>query len=147
MTIARSPCGIRCMIRRDMPEVLAIERGQFALPWSEGDFIECLRKRNCIGMVTEDKDEAIAGYMLYELHKERLGLVRIAVRERLEGVGTRLIEKAKSKLSLSRRSSITTHVPEYALGAQLFFRSMGFVATGGDGESYDFIYRVEWGAC
>jgi len=42
---------IRWMIRRDMPEVLDIESGSFEFPWSEEDFIRCLRQRNCIGMV------------------------------------------------------------------------------------------------
>ena len=44
---------IRWMIRRDMPEVLQIERTSFEYPWSEEDFIRCLRQRNCIGMVAE----------------------------------------------------------------------------------------------
>ena len=40
---------IRWMIRRDMPEVLAIEAASFEFPWLEDDFIRCLRQRNCIG--------------------------------------------------------------------------------------------------
>lgn len=42
---------IRWMIRRDMQEVLEIEKSGFEFPWSEEDFIRCLRQRNCIGMV------------------------------------------------------------------------------------------------
>ena len=44
---------IRWMIRRDMPEVLDIENQAFEFPWTEEDFIRCLRQRNCIGMVAE----------------------------------------------------------------------------------------------
>ncbi len=40
---------IRWMIRRDMTEVLAIEDGSFEFPWTEDDFIRCLRQRNCSG--------------------------------------------------------------------------------------------------
>ena len=36
---------IRWMIRRDMPEILAIEDESFEFPWIEGDFIRCLRQR------------------------------------------------------------------------------------------------------
>jgi ribosomal-protein-alanine N-acetyltransferase len=40
---------IRWMIRRDMPEVLEIERQSFEFSWTEEDFLCCLRQRNCIG--------------------------------------------------------------------------------------------------
>ena len=48
---------IRWMIRRDMPEVLDVERSSFEFPWAEDDFIRCLRQRNCIGMVAEVDDQ------------------------------------------------------------------------------------------
>jgi ribosomal protein S18 acetylase RimI-like enzyme len=59
---------IRWMIRRDFPEVLAIETESFRFPWLEEDFIRCLRQRNCIGMVAEH-DERVVGFMVYELDK------------------------------------------------------------------------------
>ena len=65
---------IRWMIRRDMPEVLGIEEGSFGAPWTEEDFLRCLRQRNCIGMVAEH-GERIAGFMVYELHKNRLHIL------------------------------------------------------------------------
>ena len=37
---------IRWMIRRDMAEVLDIEGQCFEFPWSEDDFVRCLRQRN-----------------------------------------------------------------------------------------------------
>ena len=51
---------LRWMIRRDMPEVLAIEQEAFEFPWSDEDFTRCLRQRNCIGMVAEVGDSVIA---------------------------------------------------------------------------------------
>ncbi len=65
---------IRWMIRRDMPEVLDIERQSFEFPWSEDDFVRCLRQRNCIGMVAEHGDRVV-GFMIYELHKTRLHIL------------------------------------------------------------------------
>ncbi len=47
---------IRWMIRRDMPEVLAIEATSFEFPWLDDDFVRTLRRRNCIGMVAEHED-------------------------------------------------------------------------------------------
>ena len=70
---------IRWMIRRDMPEVLSIEKSSFEFPWSEEDFIRCLRQRNCIGMVAE-YDERVVGFMIYELHKDQLHVLNFSVR-------------------------------------------------------------------
>ena len=64
------------MIRRDMPEVLDIEHASFEFPWSEEDFIRCLRQRNCIGMVAEH-GERVVGFMIYELHKTKLHILEL----------------------------------------------------------------------
>jgi ribosomal-protein-alanine N-acetyltransferase len=121
---------IRWMIRRDMPEVLAIERHAFEFSWGEDDFTRCLRQRNCIGMVAELR-ERVAGYMVYELHKQRLHLINLAVDPcvRRMGVARQMIAKLASKLSYDRRSRIMLEVRETNLAAQLFFRAMGFRAV------------------
>ncbi len=89
---------IRWMIRRDMPEVLAIEDECFEFPWSEDDFVRCLRQRNCIGMVAEH-DERVAGFMIYELHRNRLHILNFAVAApfRRHGVGRQMVEKLIGK--------------------------------------------------
>ena len=46
---AQTRVHIRWMIRRDMPEVLAIEHASFEYPWCEEEFLRVLRQRNCIG--------------------------------------------------------------------------------------------------
>lgn len=121
---------IRWMIRRDMPEVLAIESVCFEFPWSEDDFIRCLRQRNCIGMVAELDDEVV-GFMIYELHKTRLHLLNFAVsaQHRRQKVGTRMLAKLAAKLSTQRRTRIILEVRETNLAAQLFFREQGFRAV------------------
>jgi ribosomal-protein-alanine N-acetyltransferase len=118
------------MIRRDMTEVLSIENASFEFAWSEEDFIRCLRQRNCIGMVAEH-EERIVGFMIYELHRNRLHLLNFAVHADFHrrGVGSRMITKLISKLSSQRRDRITLEVRETNLAAQLFFRHMGFRAV------------------
>ncbi len=129
---------IRWMIRRDMEEVLRIERGAFEFPWFEEDFVRCLRQRNCIGMVAEC-GEKIVGFMIYELHKTRLHILNFAVaREtRRKGVGDQMVRKLMGKLSSQRRTRISLEVRETNLDAQLFFRSTGFKATSVLREFYD----------
>jgi ribosomal-protein-alanine N-acetyltransferase len=125
-----APVHIRWMIRRDMPEVLYIEDRSFEFSWSEEDFIRCLRQRNCIGMIAEH-NERVVGFMIYELHRNRLHVLNFAVHPdfRRRGVGTQMVRKLISKLSPQRRSRIMLEVRETNLDAQLFFRELGFRAV------------------
>jgi ribosomal-protein-alanine N-acetyltransferase len=120
---------IRWMIRRDMPEVHEIENASFQFPWDEDAFIRCLRQRNCIGMVVE-RAEKIVGYMIYELHKNRLHILNLGVhpQHRRQGVGRALLDKLKGKLSPQRRSRIMCEVRETNLDAQMWLRACGFKA-------------------
>jgi ribosomal-protein-alanine N-acetyltransferase len=120
---------IRWMIRRDMPEVMGIEAESFEFPWSEEDFIRCLRQRNCIGMVAEYEDRVVA-FMIYELHKTKIHVLNFAVaaERRRQGVGSQMIAKLVAKLSSQRRTRLVLEVRETNLAAQVFFRSNGFRA-------------------
>jgi ribosomal-protein-alanine N-acetyltransferase len=118
------------MIRRDMPEVLQTEQDSFEYSWTEEDFLRCLRQRNCIGMVAE-QGERVVGFMIYELHKQKLHILNFAVHPhyRRGGVGQQMVSKLISKLSSHRRTRITLEVRETNLPAQLFFRSQDFKAV------------------
>jgi len=121
---------IRWMIRRDMPEVLQAEQLSFEYAWTEEDFLRCLRQRNCIGMVAEH-GEKVVGFMIYELHKNKLHILNFAVHPawRRHGVGAQMVSKLISKLSSHRRTRITLEVRETNLDAQLFFRKQEFRAV------------------
>lgn len=129
---------IRWMIRRDMPAVLAIEDQSFEFSWTEDDFIRCLRQRNCIGMVAE-QDDQVVGFMIYELHKNRLHVLNFAVAQhvRRQGVGRAMVGKLLSKLSHERRNRIMLEVRETNLDAQLFFKQIGFRAVSVLRDFYD----------
>jgi [ribosomal protein S18]-alanine N-acetyltransferase len=121
---------IRWMIRRDMGDVLEIERESFEFPWDDEDFIRCLRQRNCIGMVAEHEGQ-VAGFMIYELHKTRIHVLNFAVARAYQrrGVGSQMVAKLIAKLSVQRRSRVVLEVRETNLAAQLFFRENGFRAV------------------
>ncbi|NBU40600.1 MAG: ribosomal-protein-alanine N-acetyltransferase [Planctomycetia bacterium] len=118
------------MIRRDMPDVLAIEHEAFEFPWSEEDFTRSLRQRTCIGMVAEYADSVVA-FMIYELHRTRLHVLNFAVlrSHRRLGIGTQMLRRLIAKLAPERRSRIVLEVRETNLPAQLFFRAAGFRAV------------------
>ena len=129
---------IRWLIRRDMAEVLEIERASFQFAWTEEDFLCCLRQRNCIGMVAEH-NHRIVGFMIYELHKSKLRILHFAVAPwaRRQGVGRQMVHRLVEKLSQQRRKEIVLDVRETNLCAQLFFREQGFRAVGVLKNHYD----------
>jgi ribosomal-protein-alanine N-acetyltransferase len=149
---AQTRVHIRWMIRRDMPEVLAIEHASFEFPWCEEEFLRVLRQRNCIGMVAEC-GERIVGFMIYELHRNRIHVLDFATHPdfRRHGVGRQMVAKLVGKLSTQRRNRIVLCVRETNLPAQLFFRVVGFRAmevirehfqdTGEDG--YGMLYDLD----
>jgi ribosomal-protein-alanine N-acetyltransferase len=132
---------IRWMIRRDMPEVLKAELASFDYAWTEEDFLRCLRQRNCIGMVAEvdgpigsmtgPHSSRVIGFMIYELHKNRLHVLNFAVhpQARRAGIGGQMVAKLINKLSTHRRQKITLAIRESNLAAQQFFRTHEFKAT------------------
>lgn len=121
---------IRWMVRRDYPDVYRIESNSFEFPWSDDDFLEHLRQRNCIGMVAEH-DCKIVGFMIYELHKSRLQILNFAVAPevRRHGVGKQMVLRLVDKLSQQRRNEIMLECRERNLDGQLFFRAQGFKAV------------------
>ncbi|MCS7017245.1 MAG: ribosomal protein S18-alanine N-acetyltransferase [Gemmatales bacterium] len=121
---------IRWMIKRDMPEVLAIEQASFDTPWTEEDFLNALRQRNCIGMVAETHEQLV-GFIVYELQKSQMVMLNLAVHPqfRRRGIGRQLVERLISKLTQQRRDKITLEVRERNLPAQLFFKALGFHAV------------------
>ena len=127
---AQTRVHIRWMIRRDMPEVLAIEHASFEYPWCEEEFLRVLRQRNCIGMVAEC-GERIVGFMIYELHRNKIHVLDFATHPefRRSGVGRQMIVKLVGKLSAQRRNRIALYVRETNLAAQLFYRVNGFRAA------------------
>jgi ribosomal-protein-alanine N-acetyltransferase len=144
---------VRWMIRRDMPSVLEVENNSFDHPWTEQEFIRNQQRRECIGMVAE-RCEHVVGYMMYELHRQRLHLLSFAVHpdHRRLGIGRAMMERMIAKLSYQRRNRIVVEVRETNLAAQLFFRELGFRAVDilrdyytsdtGKEDAYLMIYRA-----
>lgn len=123
---------IRWMIRRDMADVLMCEALTSKYErWEEKEFLHALRQRNTIGMVLEDVSRGrVVGFMVYELHKAKLHLLKLAVLPAYQnkGLGTAMVEKLKSKLHQHRRTHISTEVIETDEKRLFFFKKNGFLA-------------------
>ena len=117
---------IRWMIRRDMPEVLAIEATTPIESWSESVFLTYLRQRNCFGVVAE-QGETIVGFMVYLLHRRYIELLNFHVRADWQGcgVGRSMFEKLTDKLSARRRPELVFTVNEHLDQLHYFLKAMG----------------------
>lgn len=126
---------IRWLIRRDLDEVIEVDRESFepSQQWDDSDFTCFLRQRNAIGIVITDGHTygPIAGFAVYELYKQRLELRKMAVhpKYRRQGYGTSIVFRLANKLTQQRRFILGINVPERNLEAQLFFSRCGMIAT------------------
>ncbi len=137
---------IRWMIRRDMPEVLAIEADSYGRQaWGEDEFIQFLRKRNAIGMVAEEGGMRIVGFMVYALYPRRIEVVKLAVGPACQrrGVGRQLAQKLILKLSHQRRTELGGWVSDRNLAGHQFLRAVGARAVEVDRDAYRFVYTYQ----
>lgn len=121
----------RWLVRRDLPEVLALQKKYCRQYLTEDEHISILRQRNNIGMVAEDPETfEIKAYIIYELHKQSLLITRFVTDiEDQDEFGNALLNKLFGKLSLERRRHIRIAVPEDDLELQLYFKERGFRCT------------------
>ena len=143
--------GIRWGIRRDLPQILAIENRCFEYPWSEETFRNHMRQRDCVLMVAEN-ETGVVGYCLYYLHKQAIEIANLAVHPgfRWQGVGRRFVYQLQKKLLPDKRRTLFGVVWERNLAAQLFLRACDFkcrrvinnhfLDTGDD--AYEFVFRA-----
>jgi ribosomal-protein-alanine N-acetyltransferase len=144
-----SDVHVRWLVRRDLPEVLEIERASFPCGWDEDYLLKFLRTREVIGHVAETPSGRVVGYMIYLLGNREIRLLRLAVHpdSRRSGVGRALVEKARNKVG-HRRPVLTIYVRESNLGACKFYNAAGIPAVAvlpghyGDEDGYLFEYAA-----
>ncbi len=142
------------MLRSDLEDVHAIERVSFDHPANLGEFVYLYNKPSTVGLVAEFQDE-LAAFAFYQRTRTYLCLLGLAVAPefRRMGVGTQLVKKIIAKLTTRRQPRLACLVDDEWLGAQLFFRSLGFLATNviaakdrlekTDEDAYAFEYNLE----
>jgi len=132
----------RPLARGDMPNVLAIEREAFAVPWTEEDFIASLRQQYSTALVVECRwlgDAGVAQIAAYAIitvqlprvdSPKRIWLENLAVARswRRQRVASAIVQRLIRQLSPAM-PEILTQVRETNLPAQLFLKAQGFKAT------------------
>lgn len=132
-TTAPAPL-VRWLVRRDLDDVLRIERESFSHAWNAQDFREAMKCTSIIGMVADlqtKHSHTIVGYMLYEVRKQSLELINLAVdaKHRRTGAGRAMLSKLRDKMRSHHRPRMFTRVRESNVGAHLFFKAAGWTAT------------------
>lgn len=141
---------LRWVIRRDMDDILAIDRQAFgpADCWGEAEWLTLLKQRNTIGTVCETSHD-IHGVIAYSLNKGLLIIERLVVRnaDRRKGYGSQMVQRLLDRLHIQKRHSVETIVPEHMVGAQLFFASLGFVAVACERDGLRMVWSLEPDFC
>lgn len=122
-TTHRRTISIRWALGRDLPHVVAIEQKCFDLAWSMDNFVQCLNQKNCVMMVAEWRDRII-GFMVYELHRDCVRLLNMAVDPELQrsGAGSLLMKRLVYKVESHGRKRLVVDVRETNATALRFFR-------------------------
>ncbi len=128
--------SLRWLIRRDMPEVLAIEQATYspAEAWTFENFFEVLAHRNAEGLVIELPIEGVlrvVGYVVFTRRREEIDIETLVVhpRYRRRGLGRFVIGYLIPKLS-RRRQFLNFLVDERNVESHLFLKAVGFRCTG-----------------
>lgn len=136
---------MRWMTTHDLPEVFAIENASEAKPLTEDKFRNLLRGHQVIGMVAQNPEGKVVGFMVYRLFHEHLELIKFVVHgaHRREGVGRVMLARLKNKLNGPRKSMVID-VPEDRLGFQLLLRSCGIKCVGVTRETDSDVFRFKF---
>lgn len=147
---------IRHARRKDIPELLRIDNACFPRPWDYDEFVEAVWKssnRNTHCFVAELWGQ-IVSYMVFVLHADRVEVKSLAVLPEFQrtGIGTVLVAKLKGRLDPQRRAVIHLTTSERNLNAHLFWKAVGFRASGVipnaygtmDEDGYVMCYSILW---
>ncbi|MCZ6477330.1 MAG: ribosomal protein S18-alanine N-acetyltransferase [Gemmatimonadetes bacterium] len=122
---------LRPMRRRDVPEVMEIERGSFSAPWSAFTFRSLLRRRNAVLLVAEE-GERIAGYAVLWIASNVAELGNLAVRPAFRGQGTgrALLDEALREAAAEGARTVVLEVRESNEAARQLYAGAGFRIVG-----------------
>ena len=76
------PTELRPMTRKDIPQLLEIERASFRTPWDENRFLEAVDSRSGFKCVVLEDDSRVLGYFIVEIHARTLHISNLAVHPR-----------------------------------------------------------------
>ena len=113
---------IRRMTEADLPEVAALEKKYFSMPWSEANLRESMQKEHYLFLVTEE-DGMVVGYggILWVADEGDITNIVVSESYRGLGLGTALTD---ALLSAGRKRGMSNQVAIHT------YERLGFVCEG-----------------
>jgi [ribosomal protein S18]-alanine N-acetyltransferase len=123
------------MGKKDLPEILAIEKESFASPWSEGMFkdeLQVAHSQCLVARLSANKKSIIGGYLIFWIVADEAHLHNLAVKKefRRQGLAQGFMDVMKE---MSRQAGVkaqTLEVRESNEEAIKLYRKCGFVVKG-----------------
>lgn len=122
---------IRKMQREDLPEVCAIEKDNFSLPWSEKSFLESMERNDTVFLVALNGEE-VAGYLGCYCVAGEGEITNVAVKSsyRRQGIGGKLLETLYEEAKVLHTQEFFLEVRESNEAAIGLYARQGFVKEG-----------------
>ncbi len=123
--------NIRDATRRDLPQIMAIERLAFAHPWSLESFLRELSlpfSRTIVAAKRTASGEVLTGYLCRWLVADECHVLNVAVHPELrrKGVGERLMSDAITEAKAKNAHLVTLEVRRSNLPARGLYRKLNF---------------------
>ena len=127
--------AIDLMKKKDLPEILAIEKESFKSPWSEGMFRDELNVNHSqclVARIGQGEKSIIGGYIIFWIVADEAHLHNLAVKKefRKQGLAQRFMDVMKEISSQVGLKTQTLEVRESNLEAIKLYRKCGFVVKG-----------------
>ena len=125
------PLRFRPLRESDLPRVMQIEHACFSTPWREATF-RGLLLRTDTDLVAAERGGLLVGYAICwtVLDQAELGNVAVDPRERGNGVGTALVDRAVEAVGARGARELFLEVRETNGDAQSIYRRKGFTVVG-----------------
>ena len=125
-------CQIRKMETADIPEVAALEKEAFSMPWSEKGFADALSQPDNIFLVAETAEGRIAAYCGLYVAADEGEITNVAVSEQLrgQGIGFSLVSEICREAAVSGVANIFLEVRKTNEAARRLYEKAGFSECG-----------------
>jgi len=121
---------IRPMRALDIADVVAIERGAYQFPWSEGIFRDCLRVGYVCRVVTAGRQVVAYGVMSFGAGEAHILNLCVGEAWRCRGVGKRLLGTLLERAAAAGMAEAFLEVRPSNTAAIRLYQSVGFEQAG-----------------
>ena len=121
---------IRAMRGSDVSDVVAIERGSYQFPWSEGIFRDCLRVGYVCRVVTVSRQVMAYGVMSFGAGEAHILNLCVGEAYRCRGIGRQLLNSLIERAGAAGMADAYLEVRPSNTSAIRLYLSLGFEQVG-----------------